>query len=123
MNNEILFEIAKYVESDDRALSGHKLQQALASREARLRRFFASQEIIERRMATRADLSRLREMNIYRERTGVDFGHIHAKLEGVLAKQRPKTGAFSHGRISPRLARIAKRLDFELRKSALRNLL
>lgn len=119
MDNQTIFEVAKYVENSNNIPKG-KLYKAFKSPEVRLTRFLLSRKLIEKKMMTRENLKLLKEKNIYRESAcGIDFGRIHNKLENVIPRKHP----FSSTRVSPRIARLAKKLDFELRKKILRQIL
>lgn len=122
MDDQILFEIAKYVESSSNARG--RLRQALASKETRHQRFQISRKIIERKISMREDLECLRDKNIYRdEDSKVNFQRIHRRLERVIVSSYPHKPVYSTANISPRIACLAKNLDFELRKRMLQRAL
>lgn len=121
MDDQILFEIAKYVESSN---ARGRLRQALASKESRHQRFQTSRKIIERKISMREDLKFLRDKNIYREEgSQVNFQQIHHMLERVIMSSYPHRPIYSVAKVSPRIACIAKNLDFELRKRLLQRAL
>lgn len=122
MDDQILFEIAKYMESSSNARG--RLRQALASKESRYQRFQISRKIIERKISMRENLECLRDKNIYRdEDSQVNFQRIHRRLERVIVSSYPHKPVYSAAKMSPRIACLAKNLDFELRKRMLQRAL
>lgn len=123
MDNQITFEIAKYVENNSNIPEG-RLQNAFKSKEVKLTRFLLARKAIERKMTTRENLKLLKEKNIYRENFQVvNFGNIHTKLENMMSRRPSRKHVFPGTRISPRIARLVKKLDFELRRKILRRVI
>lgn len=121
MDDQILFEIAKYMESSG---ARGRMRQVLASKESRHQRFQTSRKIIERKINMREDLKCLRDKNIYREEgSQVNFQQIHHRLECVIMSSYPHKPIYSAAKISPRIACLAKNLDFEFRKRLLQRAL
>jgi hypothetical protein len=114
MNNDILYEVVKYLESPSMST---KIASAQTS-EVNVRRMLRySRERVEKKLSMRPPLKHLRLNNIYRDMDyRINFEEIHASLEDMFRRR----GAPPRNKVAPSLARIVRKMEFEFKKVILR---
>lgn len=113
MNNDIIYEVIKYVEQPTHL---RKIRYALLSKEHFSRQLRHTAEVLEKKLKNRLALTYLLENNIYKDcNYKFDVTRIHELLSELLKKDKLK----DKNKIAPSLARKAKQLDFGLRKKIL----
>jgi len=105
MNSDILFEISKYLE---RTTGIQPLDHAYESPEVLKQCRQNVSEYLNRKLKTRPSKADLESKNIIRKCV-TDFDYIHAVLESIDFRE-------NESRISPRIANLAKKLDFQLKR-------
>lgn len=105
MNSDILFEISKYLE---RPVGIKALDQAYESPEVLKQCRQNVSEFLNRKLKTRPTKNDLERKNIIR-RYILDFDYIHTVLESIDFRE-------SEPKISPRIANVAKKIDFEIKR-------
>lgn len=115
MNNDILFEIAKYLEkSTDIPIVDEAYESSEVLRQCRKN----VSEFLNSKITQRPSKDELEEKNIIKTKQ-LDFDEIHTILESIdflesvnLKEKKP--------RISPRIANIAKKIDFAIRRKIMK---
>ncbi|CAD26567.1 hypothetical protein [Encephalitozoon cuniculi GB-M1] len=111
MNNDVLYEVVKYL---DFPVRNKKVADAQTSRTNARRMMRLNRSLLEKRLSSRPQINDLRTSNIYREH-GINFGKIHRELSDVFCRR----GTPPFPNISSALARTVKIMDFKLRKIVL----
>lgn len=106
MNNDLQFEISKYLEKPTGIKS---LDQAYESPEVLKQCRKNVSEYLNGKLKTRPEKKELENKNIIRKTT-LDFDYIHTVLESIDFRENNQT-------ISPRIANIVKKLDFQIKRS------
>lgn len=106
MNNDVLFEVVKYVDAPP---SKERIQQVRDSPESLRRNFIANRDIIGKKLLNRPTLEELKDRNIIK-RNQLSFSHIHDMLNKINFESSKKP------HISPWIASRVCNLDFKLRK-------
>jgi hypothetical protein len=122
MDNQLIYEVVKYIDSlNDAGASETRLFGALRSRECVARRMHSNKKMMEKWIENRESMDSLKNRNIYRSPNCVlNFQDAHDKIRDVItAGSRPYNGVFCC-RISPLIARAGKDIDFKLRKKVLK---
>lgn len=120
LNNQIIQELAKKLESTNGIPKNSRLYLALESDETIRIRFYRHKIIIEERLLTRQSLEELINRNIYKtEKDFNKFKENQDKISSSLKINKTVKEPYLSVRISRKLAGIAKELDFHLKKQRL----
>lgn len=127
LSNDLLYKISKYIDHSENA----KLYSAIHSRDNIIRKINEVKEKLDAWLLNRVDISTLKAKNIIRKNDVVlNLFYKKYKIERhlyYLMLQRCNRGhatiSFSKFEIDTNLADIAKKLDYELKKIRLKNLL
>lgn len=106
MNNDISFEIAKYLE---KKTGIKRLDEAFESPELLKSKINNSSNSLEKKLTSRPTLEDLKSKNIIRN-DSTNFDYIHTVLETINFKENTS-------KISPKIAGVVKKLDFKLKRS------
>lgn len=106
MSNDIVFEVAKYLE---KKTGIKKLDEAFDSPELLKCKMNYSSDSLEKKLNSRPTIEDLKNKNIIRTEP-TNFDYIHTVLETIHFKE-------NSSRISPKIAGVVKKLDFKLKKS------
>jgi len=105
MNNDLIFEISKYLEKKTGILP---VDQAYDSEEAlKLSRKNAS-AFLNKKLISRPSKKELERKNIIRKEI-LNFDYVHSVLEKITFRENDR-------KISPRIANIASKIDFDLKR-------
>lgn len=105
MNSDILFEISKYLE---KKTGIPPLDRAYESSEVlRLGRENAW-AYLNKKLKSRPSKTELEGKNIIKSES-IDFDYVHSVLEGINFRE-------NNSRISPRIANVASKIDFNLKR-------
>lgn len=109
MNNDVLYEVVKYIDFPVRSSRVTHVQCSSVNSRRRIR---LVRNILERKLITRPTVAHLKTVNIYREDSHeVDFDRIHRLLSNVFHRRaRP-----FHG-VSSSLACTVRTMEFKLKK-------
>lgn len=105
MNNDLLFEIAKYLE---KKTGIDILDQAYDSEEVLKQSRENASSFLNKKLQTRPSKKELEGKNIIR-REILDFDYVHSILERINFKENDT-------KISPRIANLASKIDFDLKR-------
>ncbi|ADM11498.1 uncharacterized protein Eint_050490 [Encephalitozoon intestinalis ATCC 50506] len=108
MNNDVLYEVIKYL---DFPVRDRKVQEAQFSRINSRRMMRFNRNLVEKKLSDRPHINDLKTSNIYKE-SGVNFAKIHRVLSDVFGRR----GSPPFQNISSTLAGLVKVMDFKLKK-------
>ncbi|KAF7683211.1 hypothetical protein TCON_1575 [Astathelohania contejeani] len=121
LNNQLLYEIAQYV--DNCTGFPYKLQQAIFSKENKIRNMQRAKKAVENKIAKRASCDFLKNRNIIKE-TVLQIHEIHEKIstavDGILYKDSMYRKGFVRMSLSSKLIPDAKVLHFKLKRCILK---
>lgn len=109
MNNDILFEICKYLE---KTTNIQIVDEAYESPEVLRQCRKNVSEYLNGRIQLRPSKDELEEKNIIRKKQ-LDFDEIHTILESINFGE-------SKTRISPKIANLAKKIDFDIKRKIIK---
>lgn len=108
MNNDILYEVVKYVEVPINSPRAADVQGSAINSRRMMR---LNTHVLEKKLSARPTIDDLRLTNIYRE-CSVDFSSIHSALSTLFYRR----GDPPFPDISPAIANTARTMDFKLRR-------
>ncbi|RVD93161.1 hypothetical protein TUBRATIS_003150 [Tubulinosema ratisbonensis] len=123
LDNQIIQELAKKIESTNGIPKNSRLYLALESKETIKIRFYRHKIIVEHKLSSRQSLDDLIDKNIYKtENDRNKFRETQKKLNSSLKINKKVKAPYLSITISSQLAGVAKELDFHLKKQKIQRL-